>query len=227
MNKQCLLCNNSILNSISLEFILSLKKQQVDYICKKCQRQFILITHDDFCNYCGRLGKFKLNTCGDCNQWNQKGWSWFTCRSIYSYNDFMSTYMKKYKFNGDYYLRKVFSKQFFDKLNHKECLVPIPISKNTMYKRRFNQVHGLMENLKFQDVLLVDKQKNTQSHHNKKQRMAMQQIFSIDDRYMHLIVGKNVTIVDDVYTTGTTIRLAAAILKENGAKSVSGFTLAR
>ncbi|WP_369346868.1 ComF family protein [Apilactobacillus ozensis] len=41
------------------------------------------------------------------------------------------------------------------------------------------------------------------------------------------MVGKHITIVDDVYTTGTTIRLAAMVLKENGAKSVSGFTLAR
>ncbi|KRM69472.1 phosphoribosyltransferase [Apilactobacillus ozensis DSM 23829 = JCM 17196] len=206
---------------------MSLKSCKVDYICHDCQENFKLISGNGFCNYCGRLGTFKINICNDCVKWNQKGWSWFKSRSMYVYNDFMSEYMKKYKFNGDYYLRKIFSDEFFHSLCKKQLIVPIPVSHETMKTRKFNQVHGLIEHLKFEDILSVNSKKEMQSHHNKSERMTMKQVFGIDSKFKKLIVGKHITIVDDVYTTGTTIRLAAMVLKENGAKSVSGFTLAR
>ncbi|WP_243685920.1 ComF family protein [Lentilactobacillus rapi] len=41
------------------------------------------------------------------------------------------------------------------------------------------------------------------------------------------LAEKNVTIIDDVYTTGTTIRHAASLLYQAGAASVIGITLAR
>nr|WP_165861000.1 phosphoribosyltransferase [Lactiplantibacillus pentosus] len=41
------------------------------------------------------------------------------------------------------------------------------------------------------------------------------------------ITGQSILIVDDIYTTGRTIRHAASLLLENGAKSVTGLTLAR
>ncbi len=40
------------------------------------------------------------------------------------------------------------------------------------------------------------------------------------------IANKNFILVDDVYTTGATLNEAAKTLKENGAKSIIGITLA-
>jgi predicted amidophosphoribosyltransferase len=42
-----------------------------------------------------------------------------------------------------------------------------------------------------------------------------------------LIKGKKVLLVDDVFTTGTTVNECARVLKKNGAAEVFVFTLAR
>ena len=41
------------------------------------------------------------------------------------------------------------------------------------------------------------------------------------------IENKTILLVDDVYTTGTTMDQCAKVLKENGAKEVWGLTIAR
>ena len=41
------------------------------------------------------------------------------------------------------------------------------------------------------------------------------------------IVGKNVAIFDDIFTTGSTVNECAKIIKEIGANSVGIFTLAK
>ena len=41
------------------------------------------------------------------------------------------------------------------------------------------------------------------------------------------VEGKDLLLVDDIYTTGTTIRHATQVLMEGGAKSVKAFTLIR
>ena len=46
-------------------------------------------------------------------------------------------------------------------------------------------------------------------------------------RYPRLIEGEDLLLVDDVFTTGATVRACEAVLSEAGAKSVSIFTLAQ
>ncbi len=46
-------------------------------------------------------------------------------------------------------------------------------------------------------------------------------------KYPEQVVGKNVILVDDVFTSGATMKEAVKVLKEAGAKKVVGFVIAR
>ncbi|WP_242236946.1 ComF family protein [Streptococcus acidominimus] len=147
--------------------------------------------------------------------------------SLYRYNDQMADYISRYKFAGDYLLRNVFMAElknyFGDKMD--KTLVPIPISEQRMAERGFNQVIGLLTvaGLSFQEVLQKeDTQK--QSEKTRQERLALCQPFSIIEK---VAIPSNVILVDDVYTTGTTIQFAKQILMKNGAKTVTSFSLAR
>lgn len=66
-----------------------------------------------------------------------------------------------------------------------------------------------------------------QSEKNRQQRLQTPQPFQIIASAQSVILNQDVLIVDDVYTTGTTIRHAANLIQTAGARSVSGLTLCR
>ncbi|MBW1605965.1 ComF family protein [Lactobacillus sp. Sy-1] len=137
--------------------------------------------------------------------------------------------MHRYKFVGDYQLRNVFLEQMSNyALATKRLVVPIPLTPGTLQKRAFNQTLGLLSVPTFQCLETKGLHKQTdQSKRGREQRKAMKQPFKLVAELADQVVGQDVLIVDDVYTTGTTIRFAAQLLVESGAKSVRGLTLAR
>lgn len=59
----------------------------------------------------------------------------------------------------------------------------------------------------------------------KAQRQAMKPLFSIKEET--IIRPSTYILVDDIYTTGTTLRHAATVLKQAGATRVEALTLIR
>ncbi|PCI52033.1 MAG: hypothetical protein COB49_00250 [Alphaproteobacteria bacterium] len=51
--------------------------------------------------------------------------------------------------------------------------------------------------------------------------------FRLRPGYMHIITGRTIILIDDVYTTGATVRACAKILKRAGAGRVEILTVAR
>lgn len=226
MNKQCLWCEQEIDYDITLKFLLFGTSLESKTLCRNCNEKFQRINTEKACLNCGRQLNDK-KTCLDCEKWQKYHQSNFKNKALYKYNDEMKEFINSYKFTGDYRLRRMFQKDFERELIKTDKLViPIPVSSETMQDRSFNQVTGLIENIKYWDVLAVNlNQKTQQSHKNRLQRIKSDQIFIIKSSMRDEIKNKNIIIVDDIYTTGTTIRKAAKILLDNGAKSVEGLTL--
>lgn len=148
--------------------------------------------------------------------------------ALYEYNDAMHDFFQKYKFNGNFRLRKIFQKEMIEKLkNTSEVIVPIPISKSTLKDRGFNQVIGLIEGIDYFECLEVLKQKQEQSKKNRQERLKTKQSFSLVKENLKNITGKKVILLDDIYTTGVTLRHAAKILLDAGVKEIRSVTLAR
>lgn len=112
-------------------------------------------------------------------------------------------------------------------------LIPVPLDKNKLKRRGYNQSEELSKELSeitktplSLDILVKTKKTPPQVGLSKKEREE-----NIKNAFQMLnkdkIKDKNIFLVDDVYTTGSTMEECALILKESGAKSVSGISIAR
>lgn len=200
-------------------------------ICCRCEIELEKIS-GALCNECGRMMK-GTGSCGDCLRWRQHPfWSDKSLynRSVYTYNEGMKGILNQFKFRGDVELAKVFKQNFcslfqkeFSKVN---LICPIPLSDSRLYERGFNQASVLAELLgKEITPLLTKKHKLKQSKKSRKERMDSENPFELLTKIS--VEGKHIILIDDIYTTGTTIRNAGKILLEQGAAKISALTLIR
>ncbi|MFJ8234663.1 ComF family protein [Ureibacillus sp. NPDC094379] len=148
--------------------------------------------------------------------------------ALYQYNGAMKDYLHRYKFMHDVVLAKVFRDQIHKALTKKDAsIVPIPIHQVKLKERTFAHVDELLKvaNINFEHFL--DKiTMETQGEKTREERISTPQIFKLKVS-PDQIKGKNILLVDDIYTTGSTISHAKNLLLEAGASSVTAFTLIR
>lgn len=230
----CLICHEIIRTETSWKAIFSTEK--IRYICTECDRLFEKIDGET-CRICCRPfknleEKFRHgDLCYDCFRWEEDP-EWqgnlYLNTSIYLYNDFLKEVMARYKFRGDYILAKIFAesmKVFLQKLTP-DVLVPIPLSEERLYERGFNQADALIIESGYQPTRLLSRiHSEKQSKKSRHERIHFPQVFQVEAS--ESMMGKNVLLIDDIYTTGSTLRHAAKLLKAAGAERVQSLTLAR
>jgi len=112
-------------------------------------------------------------------------------------------------------------------------LIPVPLDKKRLRWRGFNQAEEIGEKIaKFfkipllSDCLIKIKKTTEQVELSEKERREnIRGAFSL--RNQEKIKGRKILLVDDVYTTGSTMEECAKILREAGAKEIIGIVLAR
>lgn len=234
LQPHCLICHGVIQPPISWNSIFSEEKEL--HICPTCEGKFVKVEGEK-CRICSRLFQFleerfrHKDLCHDCVRWEKNlEWKGYldSNHSVFLYNDFFKEVMATYKFRGDYVLAKIFAKSIKDLLRrlNPDLLVPIPLSNERLYERGFNQAEALVIESGFVPSNLITRiHSEKQSKKSRTERIHIPQVFQIGD-YAD-IKGKEILLVDDIYTTGSTLRHAAKLLKESGAKRVQSLTLAR
>lgn len=117
-------------------------------------------------------------------------------------------------------------------------LVPVPLSQKKLKERGYNQSEEIAKELSkvlnvpiVSNVLIKIKHTNSQKGLSKTEREKnLQGVFTIKAGGMSdipQISGKKVFLVDDVYTTGSTMQECSSVLRKAGAKSVWGICIAR
>jgi ComF family protein len=110
-------------------------------------------------------------------------------------------------------------------------IVPVPLSPKKKRRRGFNQSEEMGKIISnaagiplLSNVLLKTKESKPQMELNKEERKEnIKDCFKAKEE----VKNKNILLLDDVYTTGSTMEECARILKQAGAKEIWGITVAR
>lgn len=219
---KCLLCGQTMKAVLTFRSLLLLRNDD-SYLCSDCASTFERIG-EEYCPNCMKKG---LSTkCKDCQFWCKEGVE-VSHRAIFTYNQVMKDFFSRYKFDGDFLLRKVFASFLNEELKkYKEYqFVVIPLSPERLLERGFNQVEGFVEaaGFSFQD-LLEKREERASSSKNRSERLATEFSFFIKSR---VTIPKKILLIDDIYTTGSTINRVKKLLEEAGAEDVKTFSLVR
>lgn len=120
------------------------------------------------------------------------------------------------------------------KLSKSFYLVPIPLHKTRLIMRGYNQAELIADKLSIMSgchvAHIIKRVKNTKVQYsiqgNYKKRQNIQNAFVLSDEKKLFDKKKSILLIDDVWTSGSTLSEAAKLLKQNGFISVYGFVLA-
>ncbi|MDA1476564.1 double zinc ribbon domain-containing protein [Bacillus changyiensis] len=226
----CLNCKASLSHSLTWRSLFCLQKEK--RICKECAGGFLEITRK-ICRKCGRPQDSE-ELCDDCLKWeaNPKTRALLQQnRSVFQYNSFMKEVLARFKFRGDAELVYAFEPSFINTFQryHRQMqltLVPIPLSEERKKERGFNQAERLAALLKkpvIHPLTRIESEK--QSKKSRAERLKRTAIFQTEKGS---VKGLNIMLIDDLYTTGSTLHHAAECLTLCGeAKLVFSYTLIR
>lgn len=192
------------------------------------------------CLECGFAGRYVCENCSE--KVPSGGW---TNREIYSIWKYEGVIRKaiitlKYKYSTEIAkeLAEVCVKKL--KVNYllpgNYCLVPIPLHWHRKNFRGFNQSEEIgrlvAEKMDWEFIPdLLIRRKHTKAQVELKggeRRKNLQGVFALNPKYQPLTISHNPYIIfDDVFTTGSTIKEAAKVLKNEGFKKIWGLTIAR
>jgi len=207
-----------------------------ELFCEKCNNK-LEWNEGNTCIICGRSLKDNMNSviCSLCEEDD----IFFTQGvSLLMYNKYSKTVINKIKDRGRKELALKFGRLMGEKLKlNKFCsdidlIIPIPLHNEKLKKRGYNQAFMLAKGVGdkigvdvAEDVLIKTKQTREQKSLSKYERKGnLVNSFKIINE--EKIKGKNVLIVDDVFTTGQTINLSSEMLLESGASEVYFASLA-
>lgn len=241
----CLICYQPITEIITWSSLFTLSGQNTQsQICDQCNQKLEPIIGEQ-CKICSRPfskldPKFrKQDLCTDCYNWEQSPeWQGLLTQniSIFHYSDFLKDLLAQYKFRGDHELVKIFTepiqtkfKQTFDQKNP-PVIIPVPLSSERQYERGFNQSQSLANLIGHQPQGEILERTHTekQSKKRRSERLATDSPFHLKpDTNPAQYKNKNLLIIDDIYTTGTTLRQIAKVLQPLSPNSIKSLTLAR
>lgn len=147
-------------------------------------------------------------------------------KASFRYSGTVAEAVKRYKYNGHSYLGKQFA-QFMeiDKAWKIDCIVPVPLHPAREKERGYNQCLLLAKPIAERYGLELDEHMlkrtvNTDKQSRKNAKERVNNLTGAFEADRERCAGKSILLVDDVCTTGNTLRECATELKEKGALSV-------
>lgn len=215
--------------------------------CFGCKKEGVWLCPDCFL----KIETDTQKACPICHRYNNNGENCLDCKK-YSFLDSHLAVMKyeeeklvgelvhnfKYNYAEDIFsiFEKIISDFLLQNISYFEdidLVIPVPLHGRRLAERGFNQAELIANAIaKFigkevQDKAIARRRyTSVQARLNREERTHnVSGAFVVSGEL--IVKNKNILLVDDVFTTGSTLQECAKLLKQNSAKSVAGFTLAR
>ncbi len=200
-------------------------------VCKHCEDKLDFTT-GKICDKCGQPIKTDANYCLRCKN---KVPAYTFARAPFVYKGVILGLIKSLKYDGKKYVAKTLSNYLWDEYEKDkikaDLVIPVPLFEKRQKKRGFNQSELLCSTFKENgleirtDILSRIKDTDTQTHLSREEREKnVGGAFKVTDKKS--IKDKNILLIDDVYTTGSTTNECAKILLKAKAKNIYVLTVA-
>lgn len=199
------------------------------YLCKTCRNKIPSPITEPRCKTCGKpLRCEEKEYCYDCDQRIQ---SYEAGIGIFLYQGIMKEAVMRFKFQGrkEYgmflgKLMNLYAADFIKNI-HPDMIVPVPIHRKKQSRRGYNQAEVLAQIVSKgfsipirTDLVLRKKFTKAQKELNRNERKKnIKKAFQVKKEAGKY---KRILIIDDIYTTGTTINEMAQELKSSGVEEV-------
>ena len=149
--------------------------------------------------------------------------------ALYIYNQEMKEIIYKFKGCYDIEMGEVFLNRYlwYLKLRYKGFyIVPLPSNELDDKRRGFNHVEEIYNRLNLPILNVIKKIVDSkQAKKSKKERLKTIEVFDVVD--IERVKNKKILIVDDVFTTGSSVRAAITLVKRGKPKYIEVFVIAK
>jgi len=199
-------------------------------LCEDCRASLVPV-HGDKCRMCGKPLVSEKENCLSCR--NAPKPSWDRLCVLFPYTGKYRKLLASYKFGkntalADFFAEKVLEVKNSDPDLREASLVPVPPRPGKIKSSGWDQVDFLVKRIK-----KIEKDSVSVSHSLKRIKSKIQKRLNRSERMENLkgrvfltaAAPKTALVIDDVITTGSTMEVCSAVLKEGGAEKIYGLCL--
>lgn len=211
------------------------KKILEGYLCQNCQEKLMFL-HPPLCRFCAKpLRKNLTNICKNCQK---KTFPYERLLSILAYKEPLISLIHPFKYTNCDYLGKFLSSLMINRLKKigfkgydYDFVTAVPMHKYKLKSRGYNQAEILGKSLSnyfqipFQNDIIYDISIRPQQVKLsfQKRKENIEGAFKVKKK----LKDKKLILVDDIFTTGSTVKACSKALKDKGAQKITVMTLAK
>lgn len=189
------------------------------------------------CEKCGKILKegYDLPLCTDCMEIEHFFEKGFSCME---YGKAERELIHNFKYKDKAYLGRKMSEIMFDRISVEDIevdlVIPVPMYEKKQQKRGYNQAGILAKCLaksmkvRYGNNILI-RQIETEAMSSlgvEDRRENIKNAFTVKAKWGTMVQGKKILLVDDIYTTGSTVDACSDALLQAGAEQVFVFVFA-
>lgn len=197
-------------------------------VCPECEKD-LSKTGSNCCMKCGKpLQDETAEYCYDCSKTHHL---YTQGAAAFAYTDGIKQSIYRYKYKNRREYAAYYAKQIYENCGGRmstwkaDVLIPVPLHSSKLWKRGFNQAELIAEHLSKLTGIPVDGEVLVRSRKtipmknlDDQERIEnLKNAFHIKD---NVVEYNKVILVDDIYTTGTTIDECTKVLMDRGASNV-------